>query len=156
MSLIRQVLGGGLRSALDQPPSRATAEAERLAMLATEYHLDRRVRSAHRGAEISTAAWQLGANTGNRDAADSGEAGREPRTTASGEAGREPRATASGEADEHTGSRAAAAPNPAAEQDAALGPPPLASLGPAKPRVRRHSLTGGRALWATRRPVVGK
>ena len=58
LNLIRQVLGGGLRGALDQPPSRATAEAERLALVATEYHLDRRVRSAHRGAEITTAGLQ--------------------------------------------------------------------------------------------------
>ena len=55
VNLIRQVLNGGLRTALDLPPSRATAESERLAMVATEHHLDRRVRSAHRGAEISTA-----------------------------------------------------------------------------------------------------
>jgi DNA repair protein RecO (recombination protein O) len=54
VSLIRQVLTGGLRAALELAPSRATAESERLAMLATEHHLDRRVRSAHRGAEIST------------------------------------------------------------------------------------------------------
>ena len=53
--LIRQVLTGGLRAALDLGPSRATAESERLAMVATEYHLDRRVRSFHRGAEIATA-----------------------------------------------------------------------------------------------------
>jgi len=56
--LIRQVLTGGLRQALEMPPSRITAEAERLAMLATEHHLDRRVRSAHRGAEITTAGWR--------------------------------------------------------------------------------------------------
>jgi len=116
VSLIRQVLGGGLRSALDQPPSRATAEAERLAMLATEYHLDRRVRSAHRGAEISTAGWQVGANTRNFDAADSGQA-----------ASREAGATARSEADEGAGSRAAAAPSAKAEGDAAPGAPPLAS-----------------------------
>jgi DNA repair protein RecO (recombination protein O) len=53
--LIGQILTGGLRAALDLPASRATAESERLALVATEYHLDRRVRSAHRGAEISTA-----------------------------------------------------------------------------------------------------
>lgn len=69
VSLIQQVLSGGLRSALDQPPSRATAEAERLAMLATEYHLDRRVRSAHRGAEISTAGWQGWSSTSSSDTA---------------------------------------------------------------------------------------
>ncbi|MGA3351983.1 MAG: DNA repair protein RecO [Acidimicrobiales bacterium] len=55
VSLIRQVLNGGLRAALELAPGRATAESERLAMIATEYHLDRRVRSAHRGAEITTA-----------------------------------------------------------------------------------------------------
>ena len=54
LHLIDQVLNGGLRAALERGPSRATAEAERLATLATEYHLDRRVRSAHRGAEITT------------------------------------------------------------------------------------------------------
>ncbi|MGD0984685.1 MAG: DNA repair protein RecO [Acidimicrobiales bacterium] len=70
VSLIRQVLGGGLRGALDQPPSRATAEAEKLAMLATEYHLDRRVRSAHRGAEISTAGLQGWPDKSTSDAAD--------------------------------------------------------------------------------------
>jgi len=55
VGLIRRALTGGLRVALDEPPSRATAEAERLAIMATEYHLDRRVRSAHRGPEITTA-----------------------------------------------------------------------------------------------------
>jgi DNA repair protein RecO (recombination protein O) len=58
VSLISQILGGGLRAALDMPASRATAESERLALVATEYHLDRRVRSAHRGAEISTSSSQ--------------------------------------------------------------------------------------------------
>ncbi len=67
VGLIRQVLGGGLRAALDQPPSRATAEAERLALLATEYHIDRRVRSAYRGAEISGPGWQGAKNPGNPD-----------------------------------------------------------------------------------------
>jgi hypothetical protein len=43
-----------------------------LAMLATEYHLDRRVRSAHRGAEIATAGWQGWSNTSNSDAAHAG------------------------------------------------------------------------------------
>ncbi|MFZ0170096.1 MAG: DNA repair protein RecO [Acidimicrobiales bacterium] len=47
VALIRQILGGHLRQALDEPSSRATAEVERLATLATEYHLDRRLRSAH-------------------------------------------------------------------------------------------------------------
>jgi hypothetical protein len=75
-------------------------------MLATEYHLDRRVRSAHRGAEISTAGWQVGANMRNCDAADSGRL-----------AGRE--------GDEGAGSPATAA-NAGGQGDAALGPPPLA------------------------------
>ncbi len=56
VSLIRQILTGGLRGALELPSSRTTAEAERLAMVATEYHLDRRVRSAHRGPDITTAS----------------------------------------------------------------------------------------------------
>jgi len=47
VTLVRQILGGRLRQALAEPPSRATAEVERLATLATEYHLDRRLRSAH-------------------------------------------------------------------------------------------------------------
>jgi DNA repair protein RecO (recombination protein O) len=63
MTLIKQILNGGLRDALDQPASRATAEAERLAMLATEYHLDRRLRSAQRGAEISTAGIRTGGSS---------------------------------------------------------------------------------------------
>jgi DNA repair protein RecO (recombination protein O) len=63
VALIRRILGGGLRGVLEEPPSRATAEAERLAMTATEYHLDRRVRSAHRSAEITVGA------TGQRDVA---------------------------------------------------------------------------------------
>ncbi len=45
--LARQVLGGQLRAALATPSSRATAELERLATAAVEYHLDRRLRSAH-------------------------------------------------------------------------------------------------------------
>ncbi|MDA8265003.1 MAG: DNA repair protein RecO [Actinomycetota bacterium] len=49
VTLVRQILGGRLRQALAEPPSRATAEVERLATLATEYHLDRRLRSAHTG-----------------------------------------------------------------------------------------------------------
>jgi DNA repair protein RecO (recombination protein O) len=47
VELIRQVLSGRLRLALSQPASRATAEVERLATIAIEYHLDRRLRSAH-------------------------------------------------------------------------------------------------------------
>jgi len=51
VALIRQILRGRLRQALAAPPSRATAEVERLATLAVEYHLDRRLRSAHGTAE---------------------------------------------------------------------------------------------------------
>jgi DNA repair protein RecO (recombination protein O) len=47
VALVRQILGGQLRQALAEPPSRATAEVERLATVAVEYHLDRRLRSAH-------------------------------------------------------------------------------------------------------------
>ena len=49
VALVRQILGGRLRQALAEPPSRVTAEVERLATIATEYHLDRRLRSAHTG-----------------------------------------------------------------------------------------------------------
>lgn len=47
VALVRQILGGQLRAALAAPPSRATAELERIATLTVEYHLDRRLRSAH-------------------------------------------------------------------------------------------------------------
>src|SRR5579875_2098155 len=47
VELVRQILGGQLRLALAAPASRATAEVERLATAAVEYHLDRRLRSAH-------------------------------------------------------------------------------------------------------------
>lgn len=56
VALLGRVLGGDLRGALAEPPSRATAELERLATLATEYHLDRRVRSAHHSGEPSFGA----------------------------------------------------------------------------------------------------
>jgi DNA repair protein RecO (recombination protein O) len=78
VSLVRQVLGGGLRAALDQAPSRATAEAERLAMVATEYHLDRRIRSAHRGAEMATAGLRADAQAASGPEADPSEAGSRP------------------------------------------------------------------------------
>jgi DNA repair protein RecO (recombination protein O) len=47
VELVRQILGGRLRAALAAPASRATAEVERLATVAMEHHLDRRLRSAH-------------------------------------------------------------------------------------------------------------
>ena len=50
VELARQILGGQLRLALTAPPSRATAEVERIATVAMEYHLDRRLRSAHTSA----------------------------------------------------------------------------------------------------------
>jgi DNA repair protein RecO (recombination protein O) len=53
IELIRMSLSGGLRQVLARPASRATAEAERLAIIATEHHLDRRLRSAHPGSELA-------------------------------------------------------------------------------------------------------
>ncbi|MGH9169802.1 MAG: DNA repair protein RecO [Acidimicrobiales bacterium] len=47
VTLVRQILGGQLSAALAVPPSRATAEVEKLATAAAEYHFDRRLRSAH-------------------------------------------------------------------------------------------------------------
>lgn len=47
VELVSQILGGELRKALAAPASRATAEVERLATASMEYHLDRRLRSAH-------------------------------------------------------------------------------------------------------------
>jgi DNA repair protein RecO (recombination protein O) len=47
VELVRQIVGGQLRQALAAPPSRATAEVERIATLTMEYHLDRQLRSAH-------------------------------------------------------------------------------------------------------------
>jgi len=71
VSLIRRILKGGLRGALAEPASRATAETERLAMVATEYHLDRRVRSAHRSTEIA-AGWRDWSNLPAQDPAPAG------------------------------------------------------------------------------------
>ncbi len=45
LSLVRRVLGGDLAAALAEPPSRATAEVDRLATRALEHHLERRLRS---------------------------------------------------------------------------------------------------------------
>lgn len=56
VALIRQILGGRLRQALEAPPSRGTAEVERLATVAIEYHLDRRLRSAHTTSSTVTSA----------------------------------------------------------------------------------------------------
>jgi DNA repair protein RecO (recombination protein O) len=47
VTLMRQILGRQLRQALTSPPSRATAEVEKIATAAMEYHLARRLRSAH-------------------------------------------------------------------------------------------------------------
>lgn len=47
VELIRDILLGRLRRALAMPAGRATAEVEKLAVAAMEYHLDRRLRSAH-------------------------------------------------------------------------------------------------------------
>ena len=85
LSLIGRILGGGLRGALEEPASRATAESERLALVATEYHLDRRVRSAHRSAEISIAGWQRRTDRPDRPGGGGGSAGSE--AAAGGEGG---------------------------------------------------------------------
>lgn len=45
LALVRRILGGDLASALAEPPSRATAEVDRLATRALEHHLERRLRS---------------------------------------------------------------------------------------------------------------
>lgn len=49
LSLIRRVLGGSLASALAEPASPFTAEAEALATRAMEHHLERRLRTANHG-----------------------------------------------------------------------------------------------------------
>jgi DNA repair protein RecO (recombination protein O) len=46
LSLIRRILGGSLASALAEPPSDSTAEAEALAVRAMEHHLERRLRTS--------------------------------------------------------------------------------------------------------------
>ncbi len=63
LELVRQFLGGGLRAALATPASRATAEVERLATLATEHHLERRLRSA-RSSVMAAALDRSGAASG--------------------------------------------------------------------------------------------
>ncbi|MGH9277184.1 MAG: DNA repair protein RecO [Acidimicrobiales bacterium] len=45
LDLVRRVLGGDLAGALRDPPSRATAEVDKLATRALEHHLERRLRS---------------------------------------------------------------------------------------------------------------
>jgi DNA repair protein RecO (recombination protein O) len=45
VSLLRQILGGALAAALDEPFSPATSEVEHLATRAMEHHLERRLRS---------------------------------------------------------------------------------------------------------------
>lgn len=49
LSLIRRVLGGSLASALAEPSSPFTSEAEALATRAMEHHLERRLRTANLG-----------------------------------------------------------------------------------------------------------
>ena len=46
LALLQRVLGGGLESALGEPPGRAVAELEHLGVAALEHHLERRLRSA--------------------------------------------------------------------------------------------------------------
>jgi DNA repair protein RecO (recombination protein O) len=45
LALVRQILGGQLGSALNQPASAATAEVDHLAVKVLEHHLERRLRS---------------------------------------------------------------------------------------------------------------
>ncbi|MGH9209947.1 MAG: DNA repair protein RecO [Acidimicrobiales bacterium] len=45
LEIVRQILGGQLGSALNQPPSAATAEVDHLAVKVLEHHLERRLRS---------------------------------------------------------------------------------------------------------------
>ncbi len=45
LALVRRILGGSLASALAEPASPATAEAETLAVRAMEHHLERRLRT---------------------------------------------------------------------------------------------------------------
>ena len=45
LELMRRILGGGLGSALNEPPSPATHEVDHLATRALEHHLERRLRS---------------------------------------------------------------------------------------------------------------
>jgi DNA repair protein RecO (recombination protein O) len=47
IALVRTILGGGLASALRQPPSAATSTASSLATAALEAHLERRLRTIH-------------------------------------------------------------------------------------------------------------
>lgn len=46
LGLLRRILGGSLASALAEPPSPSTAEAEALATRAMEFHLERRLRTS--------------------------------------------------------------------------------------------------------------
>ena len=46
LALVRRILGGSLASALAEPPSPFTAEAEGLAVRAMEHHLERRLRTS--------------------------------------------------------------------------------------------------------------
>jgi DNA repair protein RecO (recombination protein O) len=45
LELVRRILGGDLAGAMSEPPSPAVEEVERLAIMAVEHHLDRRLRS---------------------------------------------------------------------------------------------------------------
>ncbi|HEX6595678.1 MAG TPA: DNA repair protein RecO [Acidimicrobiales bacterium] len=47
LALVRRVLGGDLGSCLREPPSRATAEVDKLATRSLEHHLERRLRSVN-------------------------------------------------------------------------------------------------------------
>lgn len=53
LALVRQVLGGGLAGVLADAPAGPVEEAERLALVAVERHLDRRLRTARQAHELA-------------------------------------------------------------------------------------------------------
>lgn len=52
VAMIRRILSGGLASVLNEPPSATTADVERLAIVAVEHHLDRRLRVPRSTSEL--------------------------------------------------------------------------------------------------------
>lgn len=72
VTLLRRILGGDLRGALEEPAGRAPAELERLATVAIEHHLDRRVRSAHHPPELSSSPRRGRVGEGPEEGAEAG------------------------------------------------------------------------------------
>jgi DNA repair protein RecO (recombination protein O) len=52
VGMVRRILGGDLAGVLKEPPSVATRDVERLAIVAVEHHLDRRLRVPRSTAEL--------------------------------------------------------------------------------------------------------